>query len=202
MKRMALAVVVLVASAGAGRAENVPQILGIPTGYEYTPGQQFSFQLGIPNLPGLTEYSVTVLITSEDGTVASSLNVTQGSPYPFVGSSGPGVAPIGGPNPSEAGFLISDSRGALALAPGTSFVLANVTVTPGSNVVGPITIQVIDRQFEYEQGGEGDPGLGDFDSVTIGRAPDPVPVPAPPGIVLLATAGVILGARRRVLRAA
>ena len=85
MKRMALAVVVLAGLSAPARAETLPLIEGLPAAY--TPGEQFTFTVRVPELIGLIGYRLDLVLTTGANSqlLAFPTFPTDGS-YPFGNS--------------------------------------------------------------------------------------------------------------------
>lgn len=213
MKRYVLAVAVVVGlSAAPARAETLPLIEGMPT--TYTPGVPFTFTLRIPELLGLTGYRLELVFATETPDprllASPSFDPPAGNTYVFG-------------TPDQAAFTLDTSGPDVRLTitdsfdtprdpptdvtPGQNDFLATITVTPlaAANglpaVSGPITISIGEgTRFVFStESGPFDPP----EPFTVFEAETPPvgnPVPAPPGLLLLAIGGLALGARARLAR--
>ena len=198
MFRIALASTLLLVSAGSSRADTLP-VLGLPSGY--TPGQDFSFSIFAPGLTGLMDYTLQFTVTAgsppnlPDLSVTASANGLADYPFPNTDNFGFAVDPGIGVN----GFLvtITDSTSGLGVNTflGVNDHLATVTISPGVNLSGPITVEFTLNQFSTAR----DVGFTKPDPFTIEQLPDtpPAAVPAPPAWILLGLGGLCLAGRNR-----
>jgi len=205
MKRTALAVIVLVGLSNApAQAETVPLIEGLPA--SYTPGEQFTFAVRVPELIGLLGYRLDLVFTTEANSqlLAFPTFPTDGS-YPFVTSQA--MFELSGFGSSVVTLSISDPANLAGpprdppadVTPGVNDFLATITVAPGG-VTGNINITIADSTvFLLQEGGEVR-GFGSFDVPQA--VPSGNPVPAPPGVVLLSLGALVFGARSRFARRA
>jgi hypothetical protein len=207
MRRMALAVVVLFGCwAAPARADTLPLIEGLPT--TYTPGESFTFTIRVPELPDLTSYQLELVFstTVTNPALLSFPTVAPSGSYVFPTSENFGFqfdAPTG---TQEVRLTLTDSilPESVIATPGQNDTLATITVSPGASLTGPIMLSIGENtRFDYNA------ELGAYEPPTdippIEQAAPPNggnPVPAPPGVVLLALGGLLLGARARFVRRA
>ena len=206
MRRMAFAVVFVLCCAAPGRADTLPILEGVPA--FYTPGQSFSFALRVPELPDLTDYRLELVFSTEvtDPSLLAFPTVAPPGSYVFPTSANFGFqldAPLGG---QEVQLTLTDSilPDSVIATPGQNDQLATITVLPGANLTGTITLSIgFGTQFNYNaEIGSYEPPV---DIPPIAQDPSPGggnPVPAPPGVVLLGLGGLLLGLRGRFARRA
>jgi hypothetical protein len=207
MIRMAFAVVAVVGLCEASaRADTLPMFEGVPE--TYTPGQTFTFQVTVPQLIDLSKY----VLELDFGT-------TTPNPPLFVFSTPASTATGQYVFPSNAGYqstftLVQDSSVAaltfsdstatpVITVPGANDTIATITVLPGADLTGPITISIGGATlFDYDtEFGQPPPP----DTITIEQSSSGgsgSPVPAPSGAVLLGIGGLLLGVRSRYRKVA
>lgn len=203
MKRTAFAALLVVASAGPIRADTLPLILA-PA--EYTPGTPFSFEIRVPDVVDFSSYSIDVIIGTtvlnpDLGFVATQPGLAD---YPFGSTANQEVTFSAVGNSFDRHLHLADSTGSpVATTGGVNDLLLTVQVTPGANVSGPITIAVNGDTLDISIGGEPPPDVVAPNPLTIAPAAGPPPggeVPTPAAWVSLAIGGLILAARRRLLK--
>lgn len=203
MRRMAFAVAALVACCAPARADTLPLIEGVPA--TYTPGQSFTFTLRVPELVALSNYTLELTLSTEvtDPALTAFPTVASADRYVFPTSANFGYQFDAPPGTQEVRLTLSDAidPDSVNTTSGQNDTLATVTVVPGADLTGPITLTVTRADFSYntEAANYDPPG-----SVTIDQGEPTVgnPVPAPPGVVLLGIGGLVLGARARFVRRA
>jgi hypothetical protein len=199
MKRMSLAAALFVAlSAGPGRADTVPQLVGVPA--EYTPGTSFTFEVRVPGVADFAGFSVQLVfetaVLDPDLAVTAAPDPTQ---YPFPSISGFSATPTP-PDPGGTVYTltIADSGPGTFTEPGVNDLLAVVTVNPGLGLTGPITISVgSETALLYNMEGRNDQFP---EPVVVEQGVPPGPVPAPPAIVLLGVGALVLAGWTRLNR--
>ena len=200
-----IAAALLAATAGVVRADYVPFFAGVPD--TYTPGTQFTFSVLVPNIHSFSRYSIELDFETTQVHPTLGLSAAPGpANYPFpttanFQSSSPTVLDATG-----LSLTISDSTSpSVNVTPGVNDLLAVVTVTPGADLTGPLTISV-DGNSRLLYNTEIRPGDTLPNPVTVDQAAvvvgPPTPVPAPPGLVALGIGGLALLVRRCVLRPA
>jgi hypothetical protein len=202
---MALAVVALVAgSAPPARADTLPIVENLPA--TYTPGQSFSFQLGLPQLYEFTGYTLQLNLETQVQNPALGVSgAAATSNYPFAASTsfqsstgttidGSGVTLTISDSVAEPGVTVTPPSTGIA---GSNYSLATVTVSPGASLTGPIALSVDPSSvffYNTEFGSYNTPAnIPPIDQATTGS---PAPVPAPAGAVLLGVGGLVLALRR------
>jgi hypothetical protein len=207
MRRIAFAVVALAFCASPARAETMLLVEGVPA--TYTPGQDFTFTVRVPAIPGLTAYQVNIEFSTDfdtppllafatkadAGTTPHSYVFTSNSRfgYSFNNPVGGEVATLtfadpftGSPNPSQN------------TVKGQNDTLATVTVKPFAELTGPITLSFT-TDFQYNRSEA--PVYQALEPIVIEQGSGtPDPVPAPPGAVLLGAGLLLVGARARFRR--
>jgi len=198
MLRMPFAVAVAFAAltAGTSRADVIPLFNDVPA--TYIPGTPFTFQIIVPEVNGLNSFNVDLIfdtaVTSPDITVSAAPLASQ---YVFPTTSGFTTSSFTGPGPNEVSVLFSDS----AITPvttvtGVNDLLGVVTVSPGADLTGPITIS-FDSSSGVNYFTEGFDVLPDPVTVDQGMPPPPT-VPTPAGWLSMAIGVLILGGRERL----
>jgi hypothetical protein len=196
-----LAVVAFVAcSAAPLRAETLPIIEGLPG--TYTPGQAFSFDVRVPQLPDLSSYTVELLFTGSLASPIQSAGATPPAPPPtgrYVFTSNAGFVPDF--SASEGRLTLSDSGFTPVTLQNVNDTIAHVTVTPDANLTGDLVISLgPNSNFQYNPEG---PFYDAPQPIRVEMATPAGPaVPAPPGVVLFAVGGLALAARARFVRRA
>jgi hypothetical protein len=200
MLRTALTLAFLSISAGSSRADTLP-LVGFPAGY--TPGVSFSFDINAPGLTGLTDYTLQFTVAAGTGTTPPDVVVTANPPaglvgYPFPDTSNFFVEsdPVSGTNSYNVTILDASSGSGINTMAGVNDHLATVTISPGVNLSGPITIQFTENDFDTSR----DVGFSLPPTITIAELTASSPVPAPPAAVLLGIGGFCLAVRNRWYR--
>lgn len=217
MKRYVLAVAVVVGlSSAPARAETLPLIEGMPT--TYTPGQSFTFTVRVPEMLGLSGYRLELVFSAETPNprilAAPSFTPSASDPSTYVfGTSDQAAFTLDTSGP-DVRLVLTDSFAAprdppTDVTPGQNDFLATVTVTPlaAANglpaVTGPITISIgAGTSFLFSSESGPFDALEPFVVAEADTPPVGNPVPAPPGLLLLAIGGLALGARTRFARRA
>ena len=185
------------------RAEALPLIEGLPA--TYTPGEQFSFTLRVPELPDLTDYTLE-LVFSADGLHPSLIA------FPTVAPPGSYVFPSSANFQFVLSTVLDSNEVRLTLA--DSIGPPGVLTTPGQNdTLGDDhgrprrrpdrADHAFDRErhaVQLRHGGgcvRDAAARGDRAGRARGRQSGPR---APPGVALLGIGGLVLGLRGRVLR--
>lgn len=213
MKRYVLAVAVVAGlSAAPARAETLPLIEGMPA--TYTAGVPFTFTLRVPELLGLSGYQLELVFATEtpDPRLLAAPSFAAPAPNTYVFGTADQAAFTLDTSGPDVRLTISDSFDTprdppTDVTPGQNDFLATITVSPlaAENglpaVSGPITISIgggTSFLFSTESGPFDAPGP--FVVVEAEAPPGGNPVPAPPGLLLLAIGGLALGARGRLAR--
>lgn len=204
MKRAALAVLVAIGcSAAPARAETLPLIEGVPT--TYTPGQDFTFTVRVPALVGFSAYSLQLVFNTDfpNPPLVSFPTVAPPGQYVFPTSANFAFQFDAPTDATEVRLTLSDFiPGTVATVPGANDTLATITVSPGADLVGPITLSVGgDSGFEYRT----ESGQYPFPEPIVIQQAEPTgggnnPVPAPPGLLLAGVGAAVLGFRSRFTR--
>ncbi len=199
MIRMPFAVAAIIAAwtAGTGRADILPLFTDVPT--TYVPGTSFTFQITVPEINGLSNFNVDLVfdaaVNNPDLTASAAASTTE---YVFTTTSGFSSNSFSGPGPNEVSVQFSDSilPNVVSTVSGVNDSLGVVTVTPGTDLTGSITISFDQSTFVnyFSEGNDTTPGAITIDQGT----PPPVPMPAPAGIVSLAIGTLILVGRERL----
>lgn len=205
MRRMAFAMAALVGFCAApARADTVPLFEGIPA--TYTPGQPFAFTLRLPEMIGLLSYQLELVF----GTAVTNppllafpsfVPPPDGTSYVFGSADLAGFAFLAPPGATDVRLTLTDPadpdepQGPADVVAGANDFLATITVAPGADLTGPITIGIGNSVFLLL---EGEPP-GPPEPVVVAQS-DPNAVPAPAGAVLLGLGALLLGARSRLLR--
>jgi hypothetical protein len=188
------------------RADTLPIIEGVPG--TYTPGQSFTFNVLVPQLPSFGSYNLRLVF---DTTVTDPALLT----YPTVAAPAPTGRYV---FPSNAGFsftfdsplgvtnvslTLSDSTAppVLTTVPGVNDMIAQITVVPEAALTGPITISVDPSSTFIYDNVEG-PRYDPPPPIVVQQSGPSNPVPAPPGVVLLGIGGLLLGVRSGFRRSA
>ena len=205
MKRMAFAVVVVLGwCATPARADTLPLITGVPG--TYTPGQTFSFQVSLPFLLDLNAYTIELIFSTgvpQPNLLAFPTVATAapGGQYVVPSNSGFGFQFNADPGSTDVVLSFSDSATLpVNTVAGTNNKIATVTVSPGADLTGPITISVGNgTSFNFNPEG---PDYPSPEPIVVQQADTGPgnPVPAPPAVVLLGIGGLLLAARRRFRR--
>jgi hypothetical protein len=205
MMRSALAALALTLCASApARADTLPLLEGVPD--TYSPGTAFTFTVRVPALTDLTSYSIDLVFSTEVtdpplfASASAALTTANGGRYVFPSNAGFQSTLTTFNGGTDVLLTIADSGPLTNTTPGVNDTLALVTVTPGADFKGPITISLgadtlVSANFE-----NGTPPP--FDPITVQQAGDtgggdPNPVPAPPGVALFALGALALGVRRK-----
>jgi hypothetical protein len=207
MRRMAFAVVALVGFCAPAQAETVPLFEGLPA--TYTPGQQFTFTLRVPELPEFSSYSLELVFGTEvpNPPLLAFPTVAPSDRYVFGSSDDFGFALGVAPGSPEVRLTLADPfdpttppRPGVFVVAGENDTLATITVAPNAELRGPITLTIGNStEFNYNTEQQ------TFDPpapVVIEQGPldGGNPVPAPPGVVLLGIGGLVFGLRARLRR--
>lgn len=202
MTRIALIAAALFVAAGTSRADTLP-LVGVPS--SYTPGQTFSFDVFAPGLVGLRDYTLQFTVSSGTAPNAPDLTVTPGpatTNYPFPDTSNFFSAQSTVSN--ETFVTIADATNlpeGVNTQLGVSDRLSTISISPGVNLSGPITITFTLNEFTTGRDVTFDLPAPIIINQNDGPI-DPAPVPAPPGVVLLAIGGLCLAGRARFRRSA
>lgn len=203
MLRIALAALALALCATSpARADTLPLLEGVPG--TYSPGTAFTFTVRVPALIDLTSYSLDLVFATEVAdpplfaSASAALTAAEGGRYVFPSNAGFQSTLTTFSGGTEILLTLADSGPLTNTVPGTNDTIALVTVTPGADFKGPITISLgsdtlVDANFET-----GTPPP--FDPITVNQAGgggDPNPVPAPPGVALFALGALALLRNRR-----
>jgi hypothetical protein len=201
MIRMPFAVAVTFAAltAGTSRADTIPLFSDVPAAY--IPGTPFTFQIIVPEINGLSNFNVNLIfdtgVTSPDITATAAPSPSE---YVFSSSSGFSSDPFTGPGPNEVSVQFADSilPNTVSTVTGVNDVLGVVTVYPGSDLTGPITVSFDPSTFvNYFSEGFDTPQ----NPVTIDQGtPPPASVPSPAGWLSMAIGTLILAGRERLKR--
>lgn len=197
MIRTALvAALVLLSAAGTSRADTLP-LIGLPSGY--TPGVPISFDVFAPGLSGLTDYTLQFTVTAglppnlPDLTVSATAPVgLAGYPFPDASNFNATVTSVAGVNSFNVTITDATSGAGVNTILGSNDRLATVTITPGVNLSGPITVQFTQNDFTTAR----DVGFELPGTATIDQLPSTPAVPAPPSLVLLALGGLCFAGRQ------
>lgn len=186
-------------TAGSSRADVLPLFTNVPA--VYIPGTTFTFQITVPDgLNGLSNYEVGLIF---DATVdnppltASAAKPTLG--YVFPGTNGFTSSSSTGPGPNEFSVSFSDSIAPNFVSTMTGQdVLATITVNPGIDLTGPITVSFSgDTSVTYfSEGLDITPGPVVIDQ----GVPPPPTVPTPAGWISFTLGALILAGRDRLKR--
>jgi hypothetical protein len=205
MKRMSFAVAALVGFCTTSvRADTLPIIEGVPG--TYTPGQSFTFNVLVPQLPSFSSYNLQL----DFGTTVTNPALLS---YPTVASPAPTGRYV---FPSNAGFSFtfdsplgatgvsltlfdSTSPPVFTTVSGVNDTIAQITVAPEAALTGPITISV-DGSSTFNYDNIEGPQYNPPPPIVVQQAGPSNPVPAPPGAVLLGIGGLLLGVRRLSVR--
>ena len=205
MLRIALVSAIVFASVGTSRADTLP-LLGVPSGY--TPGVPVSFDVYAPGLSGLTDYTLQFTVTAGSPPNPPDLSVNATPPnnlglYPFPNASNFNATVGVSPGSNSLNVTITDSTSGLGVNTllGVNDHLATISISPGVNLSGPITVQFTLNEFTTSRdvGFDLPPAFVILQNVDV---PPGSPVPAPPALVLLGIAGICLAGRNRWMRAA
>lgn len=205
MIRSALAALALVLSATSpARADTLPLLEGVPG--TYSPGTSFTFTVRVPALFDLSSYSIDLVFGTEVtepplfASASAALTAADGGRYVFPSNGGFQSTLSTFQGGTDIQLTLADSGPLTNTVVGANDTIALVTVTPGTDFSGAITISLggdtlVDANFE---GGTPPP----FEPITItqagGGGGDPNPVPAPPGVALFALGALALGLRRKL----
>jgi len=192
--------VVFLAAAQSARADVLP-LVGVPTGY--TPGVAFSFDINAPGLSGLTDYTLAFTVTAGSPPNLPDLTVTAAPPAsgnPFPDATNFNLTTDTSPGVNSYFLTLTDasSGSGVNTAAGVNDRLATVTISPGVNLSGPITIQFTQNDFSTSR----DVGFDLPPTFTINQLPGggPEAVPGPPAWLLLGLGGLCVAGRNRWLR--
>jgi len=202
MKRMLMTFAVVGLFASSARADTIPEIVGLPG--TYTPGTSFTFEVRVPGLPDFSGFAVQLVfettVPNPDLTITAVAGAGQ---YPFTDASNFTLNQTA-PDPGATFFsaTITGSGPLTFTTAGTNDLLAFVTVNPGTNLTGPITVSIGgETVLIYNMEGRND---SPPEPAIVQQAdlppPSTTPVPAPAGAVLLGLGGLLLAARNRLLR--
>jgi hypothetical protein len=187
-------------AAESARAETLP-LVGVPTGY--TPGVAFTFDITAPGLTGLTDYTLAFTVTAGSPPNLPDLTVTiappaSGSPFPDTSNFSPTIDTSPGVNSYFITLTDASSGSGVNTSAGVNDNLATVTITPGVNLSGPITIQFTQNDFSTSR----DVGFDLPPTFTINQLPGggPEAVPGPSAWLLLGLGGLCVAGRNRWLR--
>lgn len=200
MKRMAFAALtVLGLSTASARADILPLILDTPGTYQ--PGSPFSFEVRVPGVVDFTAYTIELMfdtgVANPDLTL-SAAPVAGQYPFPSLSNFQTGITANG----NSMSLTLTDSTAppGAQTAAGVNDLIAVVTVTPGPNFTGPITISVNPDTLSFDINSEATPTIEAPPAITVaqGQSP-PQAVPTPAAWLTMSLGGLILAARRRVL---
>ena len=195
MHRTLFALAALAAWAAPAPAETLPLFADRPA--EYVPGgDPVSFTLQVPALSQFTGFHVEVLFQTEGDPPALTAGATRppDSAYPF-GSGGSFTASLGNPDNNTVRLII-DGSGAAANTGGGE-PLATITLFPGAGLTGDVKVSVDPATLRFAYFSEGGPDQPDDPFFIAQGSPQPAPVPAPAGWLLLAIGGLALLRRSR-----
>lgn len=201
MTRTALATLAgLALLAAPARADILPVISDAPA--TYAPGQPFTFELRVPGVADFSAYSIELdfdtNIPNPNITLAGNPDPTQ-YPYPSVGTFQAGVTTV--PGSTMVALTVSDSASpGVTTTPGVNDLIVKVTVTPGADFSGPITISVNPDTLLLDVNTELTPVILAPDPITVEQGAPASPVPTPAAWATFGLGGLLLAARRRVLR--
>jgi hypothetical protein len=201
MTRIAFVAAALVFAAGSSRADVLP-LVGVPS--SYTPGQDFSFDVFAPGLVGLTDYSLQFTVTAGLAPNAPDLTVNAApatAGYPFPDTSNFSSAQTTVSNETYVSIADATSGAGVNTQLGVNDRLATISISPGVNLSGPITISFTLNEFTTARDVSFDLPAPIVIPQSDGPV-DPQPVPAPPGAVLLGIGGLCLLGRARFRRSA
>jgi hypothetical protein len=198
MIRMPFAVAVTLAAltAGTSRADTLPLFSEVPA--TYIPGSAFTFQIVVPEINGLSAFNVDLIfdatVNSPDLNVSAAASMTE---YVFTTTSTFSSNSFTGPGLNEVSVQFSDSTlNPVSTVTGVNDVLGIVTVSPGADLTGPITISFDASTFVdyFSEGFDNLPG-----SVTVDQGTPPPPaVPTPAAWLSMAIGVLILAGRERL----
>jgi hypothetical protein len=197
MSRMPFAVAVTFAAltVGTSRADTLPLFSDVPA--TYIPGTPFSFSVIVPEVNGVSNFNVGLVfdtaVTSPDITAVAIPSSTYVFPSPSWSSSNS----FTGPGDNEISLQFSDSilPSFVSTVTGVNDTLGLVTVSPGSDLTGPITVSFNANTFVnyFTEGFDSPQG-----SVTIDQGvPPPPTVPTPAAWLSMAIGTLILAGRER-----
>jgi len=205
MIRTLLAAAALVCVAGPSHADTLP-LVGVPSGYN--PGQSFAFDVYAPGLVGLTDYTLQFSVTAGVAPVFPDLTVSAApaaTNYPFPDTSNFTTGQSSSPGVNGPIVLIQDATSGPAgvdTVLGVNDRLATITISPGVNLSGPITITFTLNELTTAR----DVGFDLPPPIIITPNENPTgptaPVPAPPAAVLAGIGGLCFLARSRFRRTA
>jgi hypothetical protein len=162
----------------------------------------------VPQLPSFSSYNLRLLFdtTVTDPALMSFPAVASPAPsgrYVFPSHAGFGFsfdAPLGATNVS---LTLSDSTASPVptTVSGVNDTIAQITVVPGAALTGPITISV-DPSSTFNYNNTAGPKYDPPPPIVVQQAGTSNPVPTPPGVVLLAIGGLLLGVRSGLRRSA
>jgi hypothetical protein len=197
-KPLVAAAVALLVAAGLSRADTLPLIVA-PT--NFTPGTPFNFEVFAPGLSGLGDYSLAFAVTAGPPASPVDLTVSVSPPagltgYPFPDASNFFVATDASGNTVTVTVDDASSGLPVTTAAGVNDHLATVTIGPGVNLSGPITVTFSpDSSFGLGRDVTFDPPPA-F-TINPETAQPPTSVPAPAGWLLLGVGGIGVAAVRR-----
>jgi hypothetical protein len=204
MIRTLLAAAALLVAAGSSRADVLP-LVGVPSGYN--PGVAFTFDVSAPGLVGLTDYTLQFSVTAGVAPNLPDLVVTAApaaTNYPFPDATNFTTTYMSSPGVNGPILMIQDasSGSGIDTVLGVNDRLATITVSPGVNLAGPITITFTLNEFTTAR----DVSFDLPPPIIITPNEDPTgptaPVPAPPAAVLAGIGGLCFLARTRFRRTA
>jgi hypothetical protein len=200
MMRMPFVCAVMLALLGAGscKADILPLFSDVPT--TYVPGTAFTFQITLPAINGLTAYNVDLIFDAAVNTPDLSVSAAApSSEYVFTTTGNFSSNSFSGPGLNEVSVQFNDSTSnPVSVVTGVNDVLGIVTVNPGSDLTGPITVS-FDSSTSVDYFSEGRDNTPDPVTIDQGQPPAP-PVPTPAGLVTMAIGFFMLAARQQVKR--
>lgn len=201
MKRIALAALVALGlCTSSSRAETLPLILDTPA--EYLPGTPFTFEVRAPGVVDFTAYSIELVFETGPGNPPLLLSAAPvAGQYPFPTLSNFQAVP--GSFAGSTTLTLTDSTAppGVLTTPGTNDLIAVVSVTPGAGFTGSITISVNPSTLSFDLNSEATPSIEAPEPITVTQGtPPPQAVPTPAAWLSLGIGGLLLAARRRVLR--
>jgi hypothetical protein len=202
MIRSALAALALAFCAPSpARADTLPLLEGVPG--TYSPGTAFTFTVRVPALTDLSSYSLDLVFGTElsdpplFAQASAALATADGGRYVFPSNAGFQSTLTTFDGGTEILLTLADSGPLTNTTVGANDTIALVTVTPGTEFSGAITISLGSDTLVSANFEDGTPPP--FEPITITQAGggDPNPVPAPPGVALFALGALALGVRRK-----
>jgi len=213
VRTIVLSLAILTGVAAPAQADTIPLFTGVgggPFPGSYQLNTPFEFELRAPGLNSFTDFNLDLIVETASLDPVTLLNVEVFRPadadYAFGASgtfSSSQSAVLGSPQ-FTVNLAGTSGGGSVNTTAGANEVLARFRVTPGPNLNEPVTFYIDAGSYTIGGFPESGQGLQPPDPVTVfpEASPEPAPVPGPGGVVLLGVGGVLLLARRRVLRQA